>query len=98
MEDLPPEKQPHVDEQTALENPQRPGASKEENLRRIDRQLRTQRARRRNSTGRDEPTEKQEDVLGSSREELYERARKLGVEGRSRMTKSQLAEAIARRQ
>jgi cation transport regulator ChaB len=38
------------------------------------------------------------DVLGSSREELYERARKLGVKGRSRMTKRELGEAISRRQ
>jgi cation transport regulator ChaB len=38
------------------------------------------------------------DVLGSSKEELYERARKLGIEGRSRMSKTQLAEAIARKQ
>jgi cation transport regulator ChaB len=38
------------------------------------------------------------DVLGNSREELYERARKLGVPGRSKMTKKELAEAIARRQ
>jgi cation transport regulator ChaB len=37
------------------------------------------------------------DVEGNSKEELYGRARDLGVEGRSRMTKGQLAEAIARR-
>src|SRR5918992_2338587 len=30
------------------------------------------------------------DVLGSTRQELYERARSLGVKGRSRMTKEQL--------
>jgi cation transport regulator ChaB len=37
------------------------------------------------------------DVEGNSKEELYGRARDPGVEGRSRMTKGQLAEAIARR-
>ena len=38
------------------------------------------------------------DVEGSTKRELYERARELGVRGRSDMTKEQLAEAIARRQ
>ncbi len=38
------------------------------------------------------------DAVGNSRQELYERARKLGVKGRSRMTKAQLAEAIAKKQ
>src|ERR687893_485129 len=38
------------------------------------------------------------DVEGNSREELYERARKAGVRGRSRMSKSELADALARRQ
>ena len=38
------------------------------------------------------------DVYGSSKEELYERARKLGVKGRSRMSKQELAEAVSRRQ
>jgi cation transport regulator ChaB len=38
------------------------------------------------------------DAVGNSKQELYERARKLGVKGRSRMTKSELAEAIARKQ
>jgi cation transport regulator ChaB len=38
------------------------------------------------------------DVEGHTREELYERARKLGVKGRSKMTKEELAEAIARKQ
>jgi cation transport regulator ChaB len=36
------------------------------------------------------------DVLGSSKQELLDRARKLGVRGRSRMTKEELATAIAR--
>jgi cation transport regulator ChaB len=38
------------------------------------------------------------DYEGRSKEELYERARKLGVEGRSKMSKKDLARAIARRQ
>ncbi|MEA2290359.1 MAG: hypothetical protein QOD55_2356 [Solirubrobacteraceae bacterium] len=38
------------------------------------------------------------DVQGNSKEELYERARDLDVEGRSKMTKDELAQAIARRQ
>jgi cation transport regulator ChaB len=38
------------------------------------------------------------DVEGSTKEELYERAKELGVDGRSRMTKRELAEAIAKRQ
>ena len=38
------------------------------------------------------------DVLGSSRDELYHRAQKLGVKGRSKMDKKQLARAIARKQ
>jgi len=38
------------------------------------------------------------DVLGHTRQELYERARNLGVKGASRMTKEELAEAIAKKQ
>ena len=38
------------------------------------------------------------DVLGHTKDELYERARKLGVRGRSRMRKAELARAIARKQ
>jgi cation transport regulator ChaB len=38
------------------------------------------------------------DVYGNTREQLYERAKKLDVRGRSRMSKEQLAEAIARKQ
>ena len=38
------------------------------------------------------------DLYGNTRDELYERARKLGVEGRSRMTKVELARAIGRKQ
>jgi hypothetical protein len=36
------------------------------------------------------------DIEGSSKEELYRQARRLGVSGRSQMSKEQLAEAIAR--
>ena len=38
------------------------------------------------------------DVEGNTKEELYERAKKAGVSGRSRMSKSELADAIARKQ
>ena len=38
------------------------------------------------------------DVEGSTKEELYERAKELDVDGRSSMTKEELAEAIAKRQ
>ena len=38
------------------------------------------------------------DVFGHSKSELYERARKLGVQGRSSMSKEELAAAIARKQ
>jgi len=38
------------------------------------------------------------DVEGHTKDELYERASRLDVPGRSRMTKGELAEAIARRQ
>jgi len=38
------------------------------------------------------------DVEGNSKQELYERAKQAGVKGRSRMTKEQLAQAIARKQ
>jgi cation transport regulator ChaB len=38
------------------------------------------------------------DVRGNTKSELYERARKAGVKGRSDMTKEQLADALARKQ
>ena len=38
------------------------------------------------------------DVEGNTKAELYERARKLDVAGRSRMSKTELAKAIARKQ
>ncbi len=38
------------------------------------------------------------DYYGHTKDELYERAKQLGVEGRSKMDKKELARAIARRQ
>ena len=38
------------------------------------------------------------DVLGRTKAELYERAKRLGVRGRSRMSKHELGQAIARKQ
>jgi len=38
------------------------------------------------------------DAAGNSKQELYERARKLGVKGRSRMSRAELAEAIGKKQ
>lgn len=38
------------------------------------------------------------DVEGHSKQELYERAKRLGVSGRSHMNKMQLAQAISRKQ
>ena len=38
------------------------------------------------------------DYLGSTKAELYERAKKAGVTGRSRMSKRELAQAIARKE
>ena len=38
------------------------------------------------------------DVRGHTKDELYERAKGLGVKGRSRMTKMELGQAIARKQ
>lgn len=38
------------------------------------------------------------DVEGHTRDELYQRAKRLGVRGRSKMGKQELAEAIARKQ
>jgi cation transport regulator ChaB len=38
------------------------------------------------------------DVQGHTKDELYERAKRLGIRGRSKMTKRELAEAIARTQ
>ena len=38
------------------------------------------------------------DLLGNTRQKLYERAKSLGVKGRSSMSKEELAEGIARKQ
>jgi cation transport regulator ChaB len=38
------------------------------------------------------------DAEGNSKQELYERAKRLGIEGRSKMSKRELAKAIAKRQ
>ena len=38
------------------------------------------------------------DVVGNSRKTLYERARALGIKGRSSMSKEELGEAIAKKQ
>jgi cation transport regulator ChaB len=38
------------------------------------------------------------DVEGNSKQELYERAKQYGITGRSRMSKLELAEAIAKKQ
>ena len=38
------------------------------------------------------------DVEGNTRQELYQRARELGVKGAARMTKPELARAIAKKQ
>ena len=38
------------------------------------------------------------DVEGNTKNELYERARRVGVEGRSKMSKRELARALAKRQ
>ena len=38
------------------------------------------------------------DAFGNSKQALYERAKELGVDGRSRMSKEELARAIAKKQ
>jgi hypothetical protein len=38
------------------------------------------------------------DYYGNTKDELYERAKKLGVQGRSKMSKRELARAIAKKQ
>ena len=47
---------------------------------------------------RPKPTAGGVDAIGNTKEELLDRARKLDVRGRSRMTKEELARAIARKQ
>ena len=48
--------------------------------------------------GTDRETAGGVDVEGHTKDELYERAKELGVEGRSSMNKLQLGQAIARKQ
>jgi cation transport regulator ChaB len=52
------------------------------------------------SAARDRPkdTHGGVDVRGNTKQQLYERAKELDVEGRSSMSKEELADAIARRQ
>src|SRR3954451_319432 len=52
------------------------------------------------SDARDRPKETHGgvDAQGNSKEELYERAKQLDIEGRSDMTKDELAKAIAKKQ
>ena len=52
----------------------------------------------RSARDRPERTYGSVDVEGRTKAELYERARKLDVAGRSRMSKTELADSIARRQ
>ena len=47
---------------------------------------------------RPKPTAGGVDVRGNTKDELLERARRVGVRGRSKMTKEELARAIARKQ
>ena len=47
---------------------------------------------------RPKPTHGGVDVIGNSKQELYERAKTLDVPGRSQMSKEELADAIARKQ
>ena len=57
-------------------------------------------ARKSGRDARDNPAETfgGVDLYGNTKQELYERAAKLGVTGRSRMSKEDLARAIARKQ
>ena len=48
--------------------------------------------------GTDRETAGGVDVEGHTREELYERAKKLDISGRSKMSKMELGQAIARKQ
>jgi cation transport regulator ChaB len=57
-------------------------------------------SRQRGAAARDRPktTYGGVDVEGNTKQELYERAKRAGVTGRSRMSKHELAQAIARKQ
>jgi cation transport regulator ChaB len=57
-------------------------------------------SKQRGTQARDDPkpTYGGVDAEGNTKDELYERAKELDIDGRSNMTKAELAEAIARRQ
>ena len=56
-------------------------------------------SKQRGSQARDNPKQTYGgvDVEGNTKDELYERAKKLDIDGRSSMSKAELAEAIARK-
>jgi cation transport regulator ChaB len=56
-------------------------------------------SRQRGAAARDRPkaTHGGVDVEGNTKQELYERAKRAGVKGRSSMSKSELADALARK-
>jgi cation transport regulator ChaB len=56
-------------------------------------------SKQRGTAARDRPrrTHGGVDVEGNTKRQLYERAKRAGVSGRSRMSKSELADAIARK-
>jgi cation transport regulator ChaB len=58
-----------------------------------------QQSKQRGKAARDRPkrTAGGVDVEGNTKQQLYERAKKAGVSGRSRMSKQELGEAIARK-
>jgi cation transport regulator ChaB len=57
-------------------------------------------SKQRGAAARDRPkrTHGGIDVEGNTRDELYERAKRAGVRGRSSMSKAELADALARKQ
>ena len=55
-------------------------------------------ARERSGSKEGTPTYGGVDVEGNTKGELYERAKELGVPGRSSMSKADLAEAVSRKQ
>jgi cation transport regulator ChaB len=56
-------------------------------------------SKQRGKAARDNPkrTHGGVDVVGNTRQELYERAKRAGVRGRSSMSKAELADALARK-
>ena len=57
-------------------------------------------AKKRGRAAREGPSETYGgvDAVGNSKQELYERAKRLGISGRSSMSKAELARAIAKKQ